>query len=141
MIRRAERWLSQTQLGEVVEIHNLKTGFHTVLYGPGGEPVFSSQGNEAFPKGIKGYNDVKVRISIYMSPRRHYFQGKITANTKTGEKGLEGGQYLYVFDLQGNPVRSFHLNRSVFGLSVNEKEGIITCMTNGYGKPIVTLNL
>lgn len=60
---------------------------------------------------------------------------------ETGEKGLEGGQYLYVFDLQGNPVRSFHLNRSVFGLSVNEKEGIITCMTTDTDKPIVTLNL
>ena len=130
-----------TQLGEVLEIHNLKTGFHTVLYGPGGEPVFSSQGNEAFPKGIKGYNDVQVTNKhIYVTFDGIAFKEKYR-QYETGEKGLEGGRYLYVFDLQGNPVRSFHLNRSVFGLSVNEKDGIVTCTTTDMDKPIVTLNL
>ena len=60
---------------------------------------------------------------------------------ETGEKGLDGGQYLYIFNLQGNPVRSFRLNRSVFGLSVNEKDGIVTCTTTDTDNPIVTLNL
>ena len=32
-----------TQLGETIEIFNLKTGFHTVLFGPNGEPVFPSK--------------------------------------------------------------------------------------------------
>lgn len=127
-----------TQLGEVLEIYNLKTGFHTVLYGPDGEPVFSSQGNEAFPKGIKGYNDVQVTERyIYVSFDGIPFKEKLR-QYKAGEKGLNGGQYLYVFDLQGNPVCSYHLNRSVFGLSIDEKAGLITCTTTDTDKPIVT---
>ena len=130
-----------TQLGEVIEIHNLKTGFHTVLYGPGGEPAFSSQGSEAFPKGIKGYNDVQVTDKhIYVTFDGIAFKEKYR-QYETGEKGFDGGRYLYVFNLQGNPVRSFRLNRSVFGLSVNEKDGIVTCTTTDTDKPVVTLNL
>lgn len=130
-----------TQLGEVLEICNLKTGFHTVLYGPGGEPVFSSQGNEAFPKGIKGYNDVQVTDKhIYVTFDGIAFKEKFR-QYKAGEKELDGGQYLYVFDLHGNPVRSYHLNRSVFGLDINEATGIITCTTTDTDKPVVTLSI
>ena len=130
-----------TQLGEVLEIQNLKTGFHTVLYGPGGEPLFSSKGNDVFPEGIKGYNDVQVTSKhIYVTFDGVSFKEKYR-QYDAGEKGVDGGQYLYVFDLQGNPVRSFHLNRSVFGLSVNEEEGMITCTTTDTDKPVVTLKL
>lgn len=52
-----------TQLGEVVELFNLKTGEHKVYYGPRGEPVFSTLSSEAIPKGIKGFNDVVVSDS------------------------------------------------------------------------------
>lgn len=130
-----------TQLGEVLEIQNLKTGFHTVLYGPGGEPLFSSKGNDVFPEGIKGYNDVQVTSKhIYVTFDGVSFKEKYR-QYDAGEKGVDGGQYLYIFDLQGNPVRSFHLNRSVFGLSVNEEEGMITCTTTDTDKPVVTLKL
>lgn len=130
-----------TQLGEVLEIYNLKTGFHTVLYGQGGEPLFSSQGNEAFPEGIKGYNDVQVTNKhIYVTFDGISFKEKYR-QYETNEKKMGGGQHLYVFDLQGNPIRSYHLNHSVFGLSVNEKERIVTCTTTDINEPVVTLNL
>lgn len=130
-----------TQLGEVLEIHNLKTEFHTVLYGPAGEPIFSTQGNEAFPKGIKGYNDVQVTNKhIYVAFDGISFKERLR-QYQAGEKGPDGGQYLYVFDLQGNPLRCYHLNRSVFGLAINEEAGIITCTTTDTDKPIITMKL
>lgn len=130
-----------TQLGEVIEIYNLKSEFHIVLYGPRGEPVFSSYGREMIPKGIKGYNDVQVTNNyIYVSFDGVTFKEKFW-QYKAGQKVPEGGQYFYVFDLEGNPVRCYHLNRSVFGFNVNEKDGIITCTTTDTDKPIVTLNL
>ena len=85
-------------------------------------------------------NTYKSLILSYSVDYRRIFKEKYR-QYETGEKGLDGGQYLYIFNLQGNPVRSFRLNRSVFGLSVNEKDGIVTCTTTDTDNPIVTLNL
>lgn len=49
-----------TQLGEALEIYNLKTQTHNVIYGPAGEPQFIAKGGEGFPTGIKGFVDIQV---------------------------------------------------------------------------------
>ena len=41
-----------TQLGEALEIYNLKKQTHNVVYGPGGEPQFNEKGGESIPTGI-----------------------------------------------------------------------------------------
>ena len=107
-----------TQLGETVEIFNLKTGFHTVLFGPNGEPVFSRQGGEAFPKGIKGFNEVLVADScIYTVFDGVSFKERIR-NMQEGKELPDGGYFVYVFDLEGKPLRKLALDHSVFGLAV-----------------------
>ena len=35
-----------TQLGEALEIYNLKTQTHNVIYGPAGEPQFIAKGGK-----------------------------------------------------------------------------------------------
>ena len=90
-----------TQLGEVMEIFNLKTREHQVCYGPGGEPMFSIAQNEAIPKGIKGFNDVVVSDScIYAVFDGISFKDRIRA-FRSGKKQPEGGKHVYVFDLNG----------------------------------------
>ncbi len=50
-----------TQLGETLEIYNLKDSTHLVLYGPNGEArVQNRQKVFRFPDGIMGFNDIKV---------------------------------------------------------------------------------
>ncbi len=130
-----------TQLGEVLEIHHLKTGFHTVLYGSNGEPFFTSKDGEAIPKGIKGFNDVQITDRyIYATFDGITFKEKIK-QYQAGKEVPDGGFYIYVFDLKGNPVKNYHLNRSLFGISINEKEGIITGTTTDTNNPVVTIKI
>lgn len=115
-----------TQLGEVVELFNLKTGEHHVCYGPGGEPVFSIAQSEAIPKGIKGFNDVVVSDScIYTVFDGISFKDRIR-EFRSGKKQPEGGKYVYVFGFDGKQKERIELFNSAFGLSVLEGELLTT---------------
>ena len=119
-----------TQLGETVEIFNLKTGFHTVLFGPNGEPVFSQQGGEAFPKGIKGFNEVLVADScIYAVFDGVSFKERIR-NMQEGKELPDGGYFVYVFNLEGKPLRKLALDHSVFGLALQGERLYTTSLDN-----------
>lgn len=115
-----------TQLGEVVELFNLKTGEHHVCYGPGGEPVFSIAQSEAIPKGIKGFNDVVVSDScIYTVFDGISFKDRIR-EFRSGKKQPEGGKYVYVFGFDGKQKERIELFNSAFGLYVLEGELLTT---------------
>lgn len=108
-----------TQLGEVIEIFNLKTGEHRVYYGPGGEPVFSIFASEAMPKGIKGFNDVVVSDScIYAIFDGILFKDRISAY-RSGKKQPEGGKYIHVFGLDGKQQERIDLAYSAFSLFIS----------------------
>ena len=110
-----------TQLGEVIEIFNLKTGEHKVCYGPGGEPIFPRFGIEAMPKGIKGFNDVVVSDScIYTVFDGTPFKERINA-FHSGNAMFKGGKYIYVFNFEGIPLCKSELFNSAFGLTVLER--------------------
>ncbi len=49
-----------TQLGEVLEIFNLKDGTHIVKFGPHGEPEYNEAKGMAIPSGIMGFSDIQV---------------------------------------------------------------------------------
>ena len=53
-----------TQLGEALEIYNLKTQTHNVIYGPAGEPQFIAKGGEGFHR--------HQRVCGHTSHRRLY---------------------------------------------------------------------
>ena len=127
-----------TQLGDVLEIHNLQTGFHTVIYGPGDEPIFTAYGSESVPKGTKGFNDVRVTDRyIYASYDGTTFKEKLR-RFQAGEKDPDGGFYFHVYDLQGKLLRKVHLNRSIFGIHIDETSGLISATTTDTDCPVVT---
>ena len=124
-----------TQLGEVLEIYNRKTGFHKVLFGPGGEPVFKSVGGEAIPTGIKGFEDVLVGDScIYASFDGISFKEMLKA-FKEGKDLPDGGKYLYVFSLEGELLHQYTLDHHVFGLELRDNHLFTTSMDNN--NPVV----
>jgi len=126
-----------TQLGEVLEIYNLKTNFHVTLFGPNGEPQFSTSGNHAIPDGIMGFLDVKVTDHYIYT----VFQGTsfkdIDRTLQEGRHSEQGGRNLYVFSLNGKPVRQYILDRPICGIDVNEKTHIIIATCVESNQPIV----
>ena len=130
-----------TQLGETLEIYNLKTQTHNVIYGPGGEPQFIAKGGEGFPTGIKGFVDIQVTDDYIYT----VFDGMSwKERDKFYERGMaapKGGHFLYVFDLEGNPVRKYTLDKNILGIHIDEKTniGIATCAESD--NPIVTFKL
>lgn len=110
-----------TQLGESIEIYNTKENTHTVLYGPNGEPRFKSIKGEGFPTGIMGFSDIvitdKYIYSVFQGIR---FKDKL-ASYQRGEKPEDGGRYIYVFDLKGNPIQKYTLDKPIYGIDINEK--------------------
>ena len=113
-----------TQLGEVMEIFNLKTGEHKVCYGPGGEPVFHVSQGYGFPIGIMGFHDVKVTEHLIYT----VFQGisfkEIAQSEKQGIHLPDGGSRLYTFTLVGLPVKCYELIKPVCGIWVDERQNL-----------------
>lgn len=130
-----------TQLGEVLEIYNLKDSTRKVLYGPNGEPQFKDVKGESIPTGIMGFSDIQVTDKhIYAVFQGVKFKDKIAAY-KRGEEPEDGGRYIYVFDLQGNPLQKYTLDKPIYGIDVNEetKTIIATCVESD--EPIMEFKL
>lgn len=126
-----------TQLGEVLEIYDLNNNSHTVLYGPCGEPQFQIAEGEGIPVGIMGFSDVQVTDKyIYAVFHGRTFK-EIQASHQKGGKPEDGGRYIYVFDLKGNPVRKYTLDRAVYGIDVDEAAGTILATDVNSDEPIV----
>lgn len=131
-----------TQLGEVLEIYNLKDNTHKVLYGPHGEPVFktASDGN-GVPTGIMGFSDVKVTGRfIYAVFQGIAFKDKFAAYQR-GEKREDGGRFIYVFDLEGNPVQKYTLDHAIYGIDINEETKTIVATEVNSDDPIIIFKL
>ena len=95
-----------TQLGESIEIYNTKENTHT------------------------GFSDIvitdKYIYSVFQGIR---FKDKL-ASYQRGEKPEDGGRYIYVFDLKGNPIQKYTLDKPIYGIDINEKTKtvIATCV-------------
>jgi hypothetical protein len=131
-----------THLGEVIEVYNLKENKQTILYGPDGEPRFrtTSEG-KALINGIKGFSDVKVTDNYIYA----VFHGRklkdIRAAYERGEKPKTGGKQIYVFDLQGNPVKKYTLDRYIYAIDVNEQTNTITATEVDSDNPIIEFKI
>lgn len=129
--------VAATQLGEVLEIYNLQNGFHRVCLGPKGEPEFKLAGGYAIPDGIMGFSDVQVTDeAIYAVFHGHTFKEIMAQHQKEG-RATDGGQYIYVFNLQGEPLCKYTLDRYITGFHVDERNKTITATDVNNDQPIV----
>ncbi len=127
-----------TQLGEVLEVYNLQDGSHTVRIGPHGEPEFTVSGGYAIPFGIMGFSDVQVTDKAIYAVF-HGLSFKETAQQK--RQVIDGGQFIYVFSLKGEPICKYVLDRFIYGITVDEEQGIIKATDVNSDQPIVTFRL
>jgi len=122
-----------TQLGQVLEIYDLKNdSIVNVFYGKDGEPEFDNRKGYSVPTGIRGYSDVWVgKENIYA-----IFWG-YTFDEIRKKLTTEGGKYIHVFDLKGNPVREYVLDEAITGFCVNEEEKKIIGLAVNKDQPVV----
>lgn len=109
-----------TQLGQVIEIYNLKTNETiNILYGKFGEPEFASQGVHAVPTGIMGYSDVHVGKDKIFT----LFWGTSFKDIRKENpyNRTEGGNIIQVFGLDGTPLIQYNLDKYITGFSINEE--------------------
>lgn len=113
-----------TQLGQVIEIYNLKTNETiNILYGKLGEPEFANQGVYAVPTGIMGYSDVHVgKDKIYA-----LFWGTSFKDIRKENhyNRIEGGNIIQVFSLDGTPLFEFTLDKYITGFCIDESRNTL----------------
>lgn len=125
-----------TQLGEGLEVFNLKDSTHVVRIGPHGEPEFQVSQGYGIPTGIMGFSDVQVTDSaIYAVFHGRSFK-EIAQNARKGIQ-VDGGQYIYVFNLKGEPLCKYVLDHCIYGISVNEQKGTILATDVNKDEPII----
>ena len=123
-----------TQLGEVLEIYNLKDSTHFVIEGPNGEPHYAISGGYAIPDGIMGFTDIKVTDNYIYT----VFQGKTFKEISRNQGQFsDGGMYIYVFDLEGNPVTRYALDHNIYALQINEGDNTIMALDVNYDQPVL----
>ncbi len=130
-----------TQLGEVLEIYNLKDSTHIVRIGPHGEPEFRISEGYGIPTGIMGFSDVQVTDkAIYAVFHGRSFKD-IARDAQNGAHNPDGGQYIYVFSLTGKPLKKYVLDHYIYGISVDEQRGVITATDVNIDEPIIEYSL
>ena len=129
-----------TQLGEVLEIYNLKDSTHVVRVGLHGEPEFQVAESYGVPTGIMGFSDVQVTdTAIYAVFQGDTFE-EISRKMQKGDM-TDGGRYIYVFSLTGEPIRKYVLDHYVYGISVDDLNGRIIATDVNSDEPVVKFGL
>ena len=109
---------------------------NVVRIGPNGEPKFKVSEGYGIPTGIMGFCDVQVtNDAIYA-----VFQGRTFKEiAEAAQKGdmTDGGRYVYVFSLMGEPLRKYELDHVVYSVFIDELDKIIIAMDVNMDSPII----
>lgn len=123
-----------TQLGEVVEVYNLKDSTHVVRIGEHNEPEFKVSDGYGIPTGIMGFSDVQVTDSAIYA----VFHGTPFKEIARQSGRLpDGGKYIYVFSLKGEPMCKYVLDHYIYGIWVDEATKTIMATDVNNDQPIL----
>ena len=126
-----------TQLGEVLEVYNLKDSTHVVRIGEYGEPEFKISDGYGIPTGIMGFSDVQVTDSAIYT----VFHGTSFKEIARQSGRLpDGGKYIYVFSLKGEPICKYVLDHYIYGIWVDEATKTIIATDVNNDEPILKFN-
>lgn len=123
-----------TQLGEVVEVYNLKDSTHVVRIGEHDEPEFKISDGYGIPTGIMGFSDVQVTDNAIYT----LFHGTSFKEISRQSGRLpDGGKYIYVFSLKGEPMCKYVLDHYIYGIWVDEVTKTIMATDVNNDQPIL----
>lgn len=127
-----------TQLGEVVELYNVKNDSLICTYkGKNGEPVYNTKNGVAIPDGIMGYSDVQVGSKYIYA----LFWGYKLKSIREGKVKTEGGNQIQVFDLNGKHVKTFILDRYITGFHIDETKQLLLALDPNSNQPLIKYSL
>jgi hypothetical protein len=121
-----------TQFGEVIDLFFLKENHRQLtLKGKGGVPNEPYHPSSA---GIEGFNCVAVtKTHIYAV----YNGEKISES----HEYRHGGQYIYVFDYKGNPVKKITLDKFIWCMYIDEAESALYALSTNEDQPLFKVKL
>lgn len=127
-----------TQLGEVLEIYDLKNNSTiNVVVGYNGAPEYLDKGSYIAPNGIMGYSDVQVTSDrIYA-----LFWGTSMKEIQQEDKIRDGGNLIQEFDLTGNPLCLYELDRHIAGFCIHEENRKLIALDLNSDEPIIIYDL
>ena len=126
-----------TQLGEVVEVYNLKDSTHVVRIGEHNEPEFKVSDGYGIPTGIMGFSDIQVTDSAIYA----VFHGTPFKEIARQSGRLpDGGKYIYAFSLKGEPMCKYVLDHYIYGIWVDEATKTIMATDVNNDQPILKFN-
>lgn len=127
-----------TQLGYVLEIyHPDNKEVIAIKIGGYGPPQFTTKEGYAIPTGIMGYSDVCVGNRYIYA----LFWGRTFEDIKHSKEQIEGGCQLEVFDLNGEPVKKYHLDRNITGFHMDETNNQLIGLDINSDQPVVVYEL
>lgn len=127
-----------TQLGHVLEIYNVnRDEMVAVKTGKHDEPDFKVKGIHAVPCGIMGYSD------IYVGENEIYalFWGHSFDDMKRSKTPIQGGNQIEVFDLKGEPLKKYVLDRKIAGFDIDEANKRLIALELDSDRPIAVYEL
>lgn len=123
-----------TQLGQVLEIYNLKEELPIASVNiKNGTPQFSEKQSYAIPNGIMGYSDIYVSDSAIFT----LFWGSSLEDVHKGIVTHEGGNKIQVFDTEGNPLKEYILDRYITGFCIDETNNRLIALDTNSDQPII----
>ena len=127
--------VTATQLGEVIDIYSLKnTQEQFTIKGKGGFPVFQKHNGYGIPTGIMGFECVSVTkdyiIAVYNGVK-----------LQSRDPDKEGGQYIYIYDYSGTPIKKIILDQLISYAYVDEKDNVIYALTVNSNQPLFMAKL
>lgn len=89
---------------------------------------------------VMGFSDVQVMdTAIYAAFQGDTFE-EISRKMQKGDM-TDGGRYIYVFSLTGEPIRKYVLDHYVYGISVDDLNGRIIATDVNSDEPVVKFGL
>ena len=120
------------------EIYNLKDSTHIIRIGEHGEPEFKVSDGYGMPTGIMGFSDVQVTDSAIYT----VFHGTSFKEIARQSGRLpDGGKYIYVFSLEGEPLCKYVLDHYIYGIWVDEDTKTIIATDVNDDQPIVMFSI
>ena len=127
-----------TQLGQVLEIYNLKEERHiATVNSEKGAPRFYEKESYAIPNGIMGYSDVHVSDSAIYA----LFWGYSFEDMRKEKIKQEGGNRLQVFDTEGNSLEEYILDMYITGFCIDKTRNRLLALDTNSDQPIIEYDL
>ena len=116
----------------------MKDSTHIIRIGEHGEPEFKVSDGHGMPTGIMGFSDVQVTDSAIYT----VFHGTSFKEIARQSGRLpDGGKYIYVFSLEGEPLCKYVLDHYIYGIWVDEDTKTIIATDVNDDQPIVMFSI